>query len=93
MCAKALRAKTQAAWRERHRDYWTAWLIQQRSTQERAPPPLRVPAPLDRLPWDLAKDEFGGQGADFLGVFGRLLVDVRKDEIRGQPVVIARESG
>jgi hypothetical protein len=33
-----------------------------------------VPAPLTRLPWDLAKDEFGAQGADFLGAFGRLLV-------------------
>lgn len=90
---KALREKTQAAWRKRHPDYWAAWLIQQRSTQERAPAPLRVPAPLDRLPWDLAKDEFGRQGADFLGIFGRLLVDVPKDEMRGQPTGIAAESG
>jgi hypothetical protein len=59
-------------------------MIQKRALQERAPPPLRVPAPLERLPWDLAKDEFGRQGADFIGVLGRLLVDVTKDEIRVQ---------
>lgn len=45
-----------------------------------------MPRPLDRLPWDLAKDEFGAQGAEFLGVFGRLLVGVAKDEIPGQAI-------
>jgi hypothetical protein len=33
-----------------------------------------MPPPLDRLPWDLAQDEFGSQGADFLAVFGRVLL-------------------
>ena len=42
----------------------------------------RLPAPLNRLPWDLAKDEFGGQATDFLGVMGALLVRAAKDQIR-----------
>jgi len=52
-----------------------------------------MPAPLSRLPWDLAKDEFGGQGADFIGAFGRLLVVVAKEERRSQEPEIAAESG
>ena len=52
-----------------------------------------MPAPLSRLPWDLAKDEFGGQGADFIGAFGRLLVVVAKDEMKPQAADIAMESG
>jgi hypothetical protein len=60
-----------------------AYRITERAADSRAPPP-RVPPPLTRLPWDLAKDEFGVQGADFLGAFGRLLVGVAKDEMREQ---------
>jgi hypothetical protein len=45
-----------------------------------APPPLRVPPPLDRLPWDIAQDQFGIQGADFLGVFGRVLLGAGQDQ-------------
>ena len=43
-----------------------------------APPPApqRVPPPLDRLPWDVAQDQFGVQGADFLGIFGKVLLGV-----------------
>lgn len=52
-----------------------------------------MPPPLSRLPWDLAKDEFGGQGADFIGAFGRLLVLVAKDEMRTHGVEITTESG
>ena len=46
--------------------------------------PLRVPAPLDRLPWDVAQDQFTVQGADFIAVFGRLLLQHTQDEMRGQ---------
>jgi hypothetical protein len=38
-------------------------------------------APLDRLPWDVAQDEFGVQGADFIGIFGQLLLMAAQDEI------------
>jgi hypothetical protein len=36
---------------------------------------------LDRLPWDLAKDEFGVQGAEFIGGFGKLLRQDAKDQV------------
>jgi hypothetical protein len=37
-------------------------------------------APMNRLPWDLAKDQFSIQGADFIGVLGRLLLRTAKDQ-------------
>lgn len=48
------------------------------------PAPQRMPRPLDRLPWDVAQDEFGEQGAEFLGVFGRVLLRVAQDQRREQ---------
>ena len=38
--------------------------------------------PLSRLPWDIAQDQFGVQGADFIGVLGRLLLRTVQDQIR-----------
>ncbi len=81
-CQAARRKKTQARWRARNPDYATAHRIQQRQAQERPAEPLRVPAPLNRLPWDLAKDEFGAKGADFLGVMGTLLLRSAKDQFQ-----------
>jgi hypothetical protein len=69
-----------------------AWRIEQRAANEIGPP-ARMPPPLSRLPWDLAKDEFGAQGADFIGALGRLLVRGAKDEMRPQPMDILPESG
>jgi hypothetical protein len=58
--------------------------MQKRAEASVAPPPLRMPPPLSRLPWDVAKDEFGLQGTDFLGVFGKVLLRAAKDEMRPQ---------
>lgn len=63
-------------------EYAAGYRIQQRGAQEQAPEPLRLPAPLNRLPWDLAKDEFGREGADFIGVMGALLLRSGKDQFR-----------
>lgn len=52
------------------------------------PPPPRMPRPLDGLPWDLAQDQFGAQGADFIGVFGRLLLRASQDQMRSQEAEI-----
>jgi hypothetical protein len=76
------RKKTQARWRAKNPDYAAGYRIQRRSAQQRPPEPLRLPAPLNHLPWDLAKDEFGGKAADFLGVMGTLLMRSAKDQIR-----------
>ncbi len=76
-----LRKKTQAAWRERNPEYAIAWRLQRRGEDAAGP---RVPRPLNRVPWDIAKDEFGAQGAEILGCFGRLLVLHAKDEMKRQ---------
>ena len=76
------RQKTQARWRRRNPGYAIAYRIDQRAAQTEAPAVLRVPAPLNQLPWEFAKDEFGSQQADFMGVLGALLVRTAKDEFR-----------
>lgn len=81
-CQAARRKKTQARWRARNPDYAAGHRLLQRRAREQPPEPLRLPAPLERLPWDLAKDQFGAQGADFLGLMGTLVVRSAKDQIR-----------
>jgi len=54
------------------------------------PEPTRVGAPLDRLPWDVAQDEFGAKGAEFIAVLGRLLNRSAQDAIRSQVAKTAR---
>ena len=81
-CQTARRQKAQANWRDRNPGYSIAWRIDQRAAQAEAPEPLRLPPPLNQLPWDIAKDQFGSQGADFIGVMGALIVRTAKDQIR-----------
>ena len=79
-CQAARRKNTQAQWRAKNPDYGTAYRIQQRSAQTQPPEPLRLPPPLNQLPWDLAQDQFGVLGADFIGVMGALLLSCAKDQ-------------
>src|SRR5271170_4925552 len=81
-CQSARRQKAQASWRGRNPGYAIAWRIDQRAAQTHPPEPLRMPAPLSRLPWDVAKIQFGLQGADFIGVMSALMVRAAKDQIR-----------
>jgi len=81
-CQAARRRQTQAAWRARNPDYFIARRIQERGALARRPEPLRLPAPLGQLPWDLAQDQFGVQGADFIGVMGALLLHATQDQFR-----------
>lgn len=85
-CQTARRRKTQADWRRRNPDYAIGWRLDRRKAQAQSPEPLCLPPPLPRLPWDLAKDEFGAQGADFLGVMGALIVRAAKDQMRPYPL-------
>src|SRR5271157_3980197 len=81
-CQAARRQKTQAKWRNRNPGYAIAWRIDRRATQAQQPPePLRLPPPLNQLPWDVAKDHFGAQGTDFIGIMGALILSVAKDHI------------
>lgn len=82
----ARRKKTQAHWRVRNPEYATGYRIQQRSAREPPSDPLRLPAPLNQLPWDIAKDQFGPKGADFIGVMGTLLLQSAKDQFQSYRV-------
>ena len=46
--------------------------------------PSRAPRPLDRLPWDLAQDQFKVQGAEFLLGMGRVLRRYAQDQRASQ---------
>src|SRR5450755_4360029 len=81
-CQTARRRKTQADWRKRNPDYTISWRLDQRAARTPPPEALRVPAPLDQLPWHVAKDQFSPQGADFLGVMSTLILRTLKDQIR-----------
>src|SRR5260370_24138446 len=60
-----------------------AYRIDQRAAQTQpVAEPLRLPAPLNQLPWEFAKDQFGPQRADFIGLMGALIVRSAKDQIR-----------
>jgi len=83
VCRAALRKKTQASWRKRNPDYALAHRLDQRANQTKpSADPLRLPKPLDQLPWNVAKDEFSPYGIDFIGVALALIVRLAKDEIR-----------
>ena len=81
-CQTARRQKTQAYWRKRNPDYPIGWRLDQRATQTPPPELPRFPVPLNQLPWEFAKDQFGAQGADFIGVMSALIVRAAKDQIR-----------
>jgi hypothetical protein len=61
---------------------------------------LVLPPPLSQLPWDLAQEEFGVAGTDFLGHLGRVLLVAVQDQktaqvidSKGDPVRLPRFSG
>ena len=85
-CQGILRKRALAAWRARNPDYFIAWRIQARCKSGRAPEPLRLPHPLSSLPWDIAQDEFGHKGADFIGAMGGVLLRAAKNQFMGQVI-------
>lgn len=50
------------------------------------PEPLRLPSPLNQLPWDIAQSEFGVQGADFIGAMGALLLRSTQSQLKSDPI-------
>jgi hypothetical protein len=95
-CQSARRALTQASWRRRNQDYFTARRIQARcvgAEEGRVLEPLQLPRPLSHLPWDIAQDEFGPVGTDFLGHLGRVLLRFGQDERMTQVPISADEFG
>lgn len=80
-CQRRRRAETQADWRRRHPGYFAARRLGDREA-DGDPTPPRLPAPLAKLPWDLAQDQFGVQGAGFIGQLGRVLLAEAQDPYR-----------
>jgi hypothetical protein len=70
----------------RNPDYFVARRIQARGTSPPPLEPLRLPSPLDRLPWDIAQDQFGVKGADFIGVMAALLHHSAQDQFKAYRV-------
>ena len=86
-CQSVRRKKPQANWRAQNPSYAATYRIDQRHPNpDSEPEPLRVPPPLHKLPWDLAKDQFGGKGADFIAVMSILLLRAAKDQSSGYPI-------
>ena len=82
-CQRARRDVTQASWRRRNPDYFHARRLHDRQLAVGAgttPAPLVVPPPLSSLAWDLAQDEFGVTGTDFLGQMSRVLLIAAQDQ-------------
>ena len=92
-CQAARRKKTQASWRKRNPGYARAFRIQSRSETKPPPQSIRLPAPLSDLPWDMAQEEFGIKGADFVGVMGGLMLRSLKDQIKRQPIDLTEDPG
>lgn len=95
-CQVARRARTQASWRRRNPDYFTARRLQLRRVSQGEGAilePLQLPPPLSHLPWDIAQDEFGSVGTDFLGHLGRVLLRSGQDQRRVQVPVSIDEIG
>jgi hypothetical protein len=85
-CQAARRVQTQRNWRESRPDYFTARRIRERGEQDRPPEPLRLPPPLNRLPWDIAQDQFGVEGTDFIGVLSTVLLRFAQDQFKAYSI-------
>lgn len=85
-CQKTRLKETRASWRRRNPGYGIAWRARKRAEQNKSDviEPPRVPPPLDRLPWELAQEEFGVIGADFMASLGRRVIDYAKDQSRAK---------
>ena len=81
-CQATRRKKTQAAWCDRNPGYFAGRRILARSALAQPPEALRLPDPLRQLPWDIAQDQFGVKGADFIAVMGALLLRAAQDQLR-----------
>ena len=93
-CRREQRRRTQRAYREAHPEYWTARRLREQAARAEAsstPPVAPPPVAMARVPWDLAQDAFGAQGAVLLGFLLRLAIRSAKDAMGTQATEITRE--
>jgi len=94
-CQEKRQQDNAAAWRARHPEYGVKRrmrLRELRAAKEEAVDPLALPGPLGELPWDVAQEQFGVQGADFIGHLARVVLRVAKELMRRQGLESTRES-
>jgi len=71
-----------------------AWRLETKAKDEvKSREPPSAPRPLSQLPWDIAKDEFGTKGAEFIGGLARVLVQVAKDQNKAYSTEYTAEFG
>jgi hypothetical protein len=90
-CQKKRQQKNVADWHRLHPDYAVKHRMRKRELKQKrgeSVDPLELPSPLEQLPWEEAQKQFGTQGADFIGHFGRLLLESAKKQMRTQLVEI-----
>lgn len=93
-CQKLRKARNQTAWRKRNPDYMRAWRLEAKANDElKSREPPSTPSPLSQLPWDLAKDELGTKGVEFIAGLGRVLLGVAKNQYKTYSADYAQESG
>jgi hypothetical protein len=95
-CQEERQRRNVAAWVQRHpEDAVRRRLAARRRRAAKGQPvdPLVLPAPLSKLPWDVAQKQFEVQGADFLAYLGKVLWWAVTKQWSGQARDITRESG
>ena len=70
------------------------WRLETKARDEvKSREPPSTPRPLAQLPWDIAKDEFGTKGAEFIGSLGRVLLQTAKDQNKAYSVEYMKKFG
>ncbi len=92
-CQTKRRQKNQSLWRARHPDYFSGQRLQIRKGMTPSPEPLRLPPPLTKLPWDIARQEISASGADFIGMMGALLLRTMQEPYKREAVDIPTDPG
>jgi hypothetical protein len=91
-CQAKRKRKQEAAWRERNANYHTArrW---QEARDESPPAVVKTPPPLEQVPWDLVKTQFGPQQAVILALLVRLLLRHAQTQRQSHPCEIHGDPG
>lgn len=91
-CRRERRRRTQAKYREEHADYWVERRLREQSaraakgeSEARDGPVVRPPPrSMRQVPWEMAQDAFGAEGAVIIAYLARLAMRSSQDAIRAQ---------
>ena len=98
-CRRERRRQTQAAYRKEHADYWVERRLREQAARaERVDAdgrPVVRPPPrsMRQVPWEMAQDAFGVEGAVIIAYIARLAMRSGQDAIQAQRLGIMEEVG